>query len=68
MNLKARYSQSEFDEKALSLFGADGFQANKPLDPGFVDLINFFNGTNYNRNSTWGLANIHLTRRSPSRR
>lgn len=45
MNLKARFSRSEFDEQVQTLFGSDGFQANKP----------FFAGTSF-----WGLANAHL--------
>lgn len=31
LTLKARYTQSEFDQKVQALFGADGFQADKPL-------------------------------------
>ncbi|WP_161990630.1 TonB-dependent siderophore receptor [Candidatus Methylobacter oryzae] len=30
VNLKARYSQSEFDEKLKEIFGADGFIADRP--------------------------------------
>ncbi len=45
MNLKARFSRSEFDEQVQTLFGQDGFQANKPFIPG---------------TSFWGLANAHL--------
>ncbi len=30
-NFKARYAQSEFDQKVQTLFGADGFQADQPL-------------------------------------
>lgn len=31
LNLKARYAQSEFDQKVQLLFGADGIQADLPL-------------------------------------
>lgn len=58
-SLKVRYSQSEFDERVLTLFGADSFQANKPLDQATIDFLNFINGTNF-PSSTWGLANAHL--------
>ncbi len=43
-NFKARYAQSEFDQKVQTLFGADGFQADQPLYAP----------------STWALANAEL--------
>jgi iron complex outermembrane receptor protein len=31
LSLKARYAQSEFDQKVQAIFGADGAQADQPL-------------------------------------
>lgn len=40
-NVKARYSESEFDQKVQSLFGADGFQADQPaISPSTWALVN----------------------------
>jgi iron complex outermembrane receptor protein len=44
INVKARYAESEFDQKVQSLFGADGFVADVPLLAP----------------STWTLANAEL--------
>ena len=41
VTLKSRYSQSKFDQKVQTLFGADGFSADRPfMAPGFWALAN----------------------------
>jgi len=41
INFKARYAQSEFDQKVQTLFGADGFQADQPaVAPSTWALLN----------------------------
>ncbi|MDP3008383.1 MAG: TonB-dependent receptor [Methylococcales bacterium] len=51
MNLKARYANSQFDEKVQSLAGADGFTADRPAF----------------RPSTWFLANAELFQQQEER-
>lgn len=41
VTLKSRYSQAKFDQKVQTLFGADGFSADRPfMAPGFWALAN----------------------------